>query len=383
MMGKKFGTAIVLALLLLLTACGSSPQSGQEKPLEGLQDSGPQETVVYSAEKIEGAPSYTEIIGVIDGGRSLIGLSGTKVIKFDLETKEKTNIIDNAWNAFLSPDQSMIAFYNGDGVRIVKLDGKEVVSLGRVWQSEGQDYGTAGEIIWSPDSSKILINYHYEWFTDMYIADVETGKVERLDLGENGKFLTFAVGWVADDQIILQQHANRPADGGEPEYREAGYRSDLAIVKPDGSGFSLLTHSEDDQFIRAPRFSIDGKKAVVTVTKGEFEEANLGIVVLRDSKIAAMASDRGFNLITSDGSSVNGAFAPDGETIVYVKINSFDEQRFAIMLRTPEGEDQTAGEFAQAMFPYSFCWSAQGDAAYFTVYTDKGEQEVWRIKRAG
>jgi Tol biopolymer transport system component len=135
-----------------------------------------------------------------------------------------------------SPDGSMIAYGNPDGLSVMNADGS---GQHRVPHTAGGEYPS-----WSPDGRRIAFNSNLSGDHVMYIVDVDGSRV--VDLSRAGE------GWQVDwspngRSILFTSHRDNPEN-----------YTDIYVMRPDGSGVKRLTHAR----AYTPSWSSDGSHIV-------------------------------------------------------------------------------------------------------------------------
>ena len=135
-----------------------------------------------------------------------------------------------------SPDGSMIAYGNPDGLSVMNADGS---GQHRVPHTAGGEYPS-----WSPDGRRIAFNSNLSGDHVMYIVDVDRSRV--VDLSKAGE--GWQVDWSPDGRSILfTSHRDNPEN-----------YTDIYVMRPDGSDVKRLTHAR----AYTPAWSPDGSHIV-------------------------------------------------------------------------------------------------------------------------
>lgn len=114
---------------------------------------------------------------------------------------------------------------------------------------------------WSESDDNILLEINYEWFSEYYIYNLATNTTTKLfdvnsfevigDLPyevENFGFVSNFVLWMDNENMIFVGSYGKPKDGGESEYRERGYRSDVFMYNSRRHELRRLTDAEDGEY---------------------------------------------------------------------------------------------------------------------------------------
>ena len=123
------------------------------------------------------------------------------------ETERLTNIgSKNFLEGIWSPDGSLIAFYTDENnLLLLRMDELLVTDL---VETRSSTY----DISWSPDSSKILFRARDNHDYELYLVDVNTGKIDQIsenevdeyypDWSPNGEFILFLSNKNFDSPIL-------------------------------------------------------------------------------------------------------------------------------------------------------------------------------------
>jgi Tol biopolymer transport system component len=130
-------------------------------------------------------------------------------------------LIHPAW----SPEGGRIAFADDVSIKIVKSDG---TGLKSIYEFTGE---VGGDPSWSPDGAQIVL----EDGGDLYVIDAGGGDARHLtNLSEAGGF-DACPDWSPDGRQIAFMRAVES---------EAGTKSAIFVIKPDGSGEQQLTQTK-------------------------------------------------------------------------------------------------------------------------------------------
>ena len=152
-----------------------------------------------------------------------------------------------------SPDGRSVAFtqdrldghgVNFNGVFIMRTDGTHLRRI----TSTGPDALPDGQPHFSPDGRRLVFQREEPTRTQLMIVRIDGSGLRRLLPGVDG----FAPSWAPSGERIaftLAHHAAQPT-------------SDIATVRPDGTGLRLLTHTTADTSAFTPAYSPPGSRLV-------------------------------------------------------------------------------------------------------------------------
>ena len=115
------------------------------------------------------------------------------------------------------------------------------------------------DVLWSPDGRRAILTWTAEWDGHHELLDAD-GSRTSLATFEDGYNLDFPALWLDDERVLFTLVATGPR-GGEPEYREAGWRGDLAVLDLERDEFRRVTDAPDSTWLR-PAGLLDGRLLV-------------------------------------------------------------------------------------------------------------------------
>jgi hypothetical protein len=127
-----------------------------------------------------------------------------------------------------------------DGGKAVRLAGLEA------------DPETAFEgpptVLWSPDGSRALLAWRGEWDARYRLLERD-GSTRKLETAIPGYFGNDAVLWLDSARVLFHIVAMGPI-GGEPAYREGGWRGALAVLDLHTGAYSLGASTPDSTALK-------------------------------------------------------------------------------------------------------------------------------------
>jgi hypothetical protein len=121
-------------------------------------------------------------------------------------------------------------------------------------------------LLWSPDGSRALLGWIGEWDA-VYDLLERDGTKRRLPTTIPGYFGNNAALWLDSIRVLFQVVAKGPL-GGEPEYRESGWRGDLAVLDLRTGAYTRVTSVPDSIFLRVAGPHPDGVVVTEFGTRG-------------------------------------------------------------------------------------------------------------------
>ena len=174
----------------------------------------------------------------------LWGLVGGRITRLDTRTGDTRTLGANGWWVRGAPE--VIAWQNENGTSWMRDGGTPARLVGA-----GGDSARAGDgpsVLLSNDGRRALLGWRLEW--DAVYDLVEAGgSARRVETRIPGYFGNDAVLWLDSTRVLFHTVANGPI-GGEPTYRESGWRGDLAVLDLRANSYTRVTGVPDFTYLR-------------------------------------------------------------------------------------------------------------------------------------
>jgi hypothetical protein len=177
----------------------------------------------------------------------LWGVARGRLTRIDVRDGSVTTHTADVWSAEAAAD--VVSWRGGDGTWYRRGDGRpiRVVPAG-----EGAPDGFDGPpaLLWAPDGSRAILSWWGEW--DGHHELFLSAEAERTPLATRiaGYYLNAPLLWLDANRVLFTTVAMGPV-GGAPEYREAGWRGDLAVLDVETGRYERVTTVADGAFLRA------------------------------------------------------------------------------------------------------------------------------------
>jgi len=239
-----------LAGSALLLACATNDSTPADSAAAATSDTSAPivaTTPPWTARRLESAPARFRPGGWWSEDE-LWGLVGGRLTRLDTRTGAVRTLAHEAWSIHGGP--GAIGWRNGAGAWI--LTGAESPTL--VGSTEGSD--GPSNLLWSPDGSRLLLGWAGEWDA-AYDLVGHDGAKRRLAISLPGYFGNDAALWLDSSRVLFHTVAKGPI-GGAPEYRESGWRGDLAVLDLRTGAYTRVTSVPDTITLRVAGRHPDG-----------------------------------------------------------------------------------------------------------------------------
>jgi hypothetical protein len=225
-----------LLLLTLCVACVGREESGL----------GPQPWRI--------SPLATSPRGFRPGGWSdedvLWGLLRGRVTRLNTRTGETRTLAATGWAVQAAP--GVATWHNETGTWLTRDS-----TPTRLFGPDGDPSrrGEGPSLVFSPDGARTLVGWQHEWDAQYDLLERD-GSRRSIETRIPGYYLNAAVLWLDSNRVLFQTVATGPV-GGEPSYRESGWRGDLAVLDLRNGAYKLVTRVPDYTYLRVAGRHLD------------------------------------------------------------------------------------------------------------------------------
>lgn len=247
---RSLRVGVVVALL----ACTESSSDAPYADTAGARDTvapsvatGP----AWEIRKLDGAPTRFRP-GAWSSEDVLWGLLGGRLTSLDTRTGAVRTLPHEAWS--IHGATGVVAWRNGSGTWMLR-DGGEPVRLATP-RDPLTEFDGPPEPLWSSDGERALLMWRGEWDAAYDLVEMD-GTKRRMAIALPGYFGNHAALWLDSTRVLFQVVAKGPV-GGEPEYRESGWRRNLAVLDVRTGAYRLVANVPDSSFLRVAGRHADG-----------------------------------------------------------------------------------------------------------------------------
>ena len=253
--GVRAGRTLALGFAAVMVACADSSSDAPSVRAPAAGDSLPQLSAAgpqWKIRRLDNAPARFR-----PGGWSsedvLWGLVGGRLTRLDTRTGAVRTLPHDAWSIHAAA--GVVAWRNGRGTWLIREDGGPVfVAPADVDSATGFDGPPT--VLWSPDGSRALLGWAGEGGEAFDLLERD-GSKRRLTTRIPGYYGNTAVLWLDSSRVLFQVVAQGPV-GGEPEYRESGWRGALAVLDVRSGEYRLAVNVPDSVFLRVAGHHANG-----------------------------------------------------------------------------------------------------------------------------
>src|SRR5688572_13091914 len=236
----------LIVVCLTVLACDSPGPEGRGTVREPIRDTMPAESqVAWDVRPIVNAPRYFVLSGWVTND-TLWGLAGSNPIDIHVPSGAgRPWSARGASGASRSPDGTALGWADTAGIWIMRRGGSPRRVLSFASLSERPAGDPPNSVMWAPNGRRLLTWWSEEWTRTYGLVDTASGSIEILTTRLPGYMLPGAELWLDDRRILFTTRATGPK-GGEPEYRESGWRGDLAVLDLGTHQYERVTDVVDD-----------------------------------------------------------------------------------------------------------------------------------------
>jgi hypothetical protein len=172
----------------------------------------------------------------------LWGILGGRVASVNVATGEVRALKAEAWS--VAAAHGVVSWRNDDGTWVLRAGSQPVRVAGGEHPSGFE--GPPG-LVWSPDGDRAILVRGAEWDSRHDLLERD-GTIRELETSIPGYFLNDAALWLDSAHVLFRTVAMGPV-GGEPDYRESGWRGDLAVLALGTGDYRLVTHVPDHTYL--------------------------------------------------------------------------------------------------------------------------------------
>jgi hypothetical protein len=173
----------------------------------------------------------------------LWGILGGRVARVNVATGEVRTLRAEAWS--VAAAAGVVSWRNEEGTWVLR-DGAEPVRVAAGEHASGFE-GPPG-LIWAPAGDRAILVWGAEWDARHELLERD-GSIRDLETAIPGYFLNDAALWLDSGRVLFRTVAMGPV-GGAPEYRESGWRGDLAVLSLGTGDYALVTRMPDHTYLR-------------------------------------------------------------------------------------------------------------------------------------
>jgi hypothetical protein len=238
---------LALGLAIALLACADTGSGGPRADTSAADDSLPRLATSgspWTIRQLEVAPARFRP-GGWSSEDALWGLVRGRLTRLDTRTGAVRTLPHDAWS--IHGASGVTGWRNERGTWVLR-DGGEPVRVAPAGVDSITGFDGPPTLLWSPDGSRALLGWTGEWDAAYDLLERD-GSKRRLKTVIPGYYGNTAVLWLDSTRVLFQVVATGPA-GGEPEYRESGWRGDLAVLDVRTGAYTRVTSVPDSVFLR-------------------------------------------------------------------------------------------------------------------------------------
>jgi hypothetical protein len=182
----------------------------------------------------------------------LWGLVRGQVTRLDTRNGETRTLPATAWWIQAAPN--VVTWQSETGTWLLRDGGAQVRLAGPGADPEGR--GDGPRVLLSRDGTRALLGWEQEWDVSYDLLERD-GSRRRLETRIPGYYLNGAALWLDSTRVLFHTVAMGPV-GGEPVYRESGWRGALAVLDLRTGAYALVANVPDFTRLRVAGPHLDG-----------------------------------------------------------------------------------------------------------------------------
>jgi hypothetical protein len=174
----------------------------------------------------------------------LWGLVRGGITKLDTRTGAVSALSQTAWSFFTAP--GVVSWRNEGGTWVLRNGGK-AIRLARAGVDSLSGFDGPPTVLWSPDGSRGLLAWRGEGGFHYRLVERD-GSMRTLEVATSGYYGNEAVLWLDSERVLFQIVA-KSSLGGDPAYRESGWRGALALLDLSTGAYAPVANTRDSTFL--------------------------------------------------------------------------------------------------------------------------------------
>jgi hypothetical protein len=182
----------------------------------------------------------------------LWGLVRGRITKLNTQTGAVSTLSQTAWSFFPAP--GVVGWRNEAGTWMLR-DGGKPIRLARAGVDSLSGFDGPPTVLWSPDGSRALLAWQGEGDSRYRLLERD-GSIGALEVATPGYYGNDAVLWLDSARVLFHVVA-KSSLGGDPAYRESGWRGALAVLDLRTGAYAVVANARDSTFLRVAGRHLD------------------------------------------------------------------------------------------------------------------------------
>lgn len=236
-----------MAAVLLAAACDERQPPIRDSVAAGQAALPRDSQVAWPVRPMLNAPRYFVLSEWVDDA-TLWGLAGENPVDIDARSGTGTAWAVRASGARRSADRSTLAWGDASGIWIMRRGGRprRLLTYAALPQVPAGD--PTNDIHWAPNGRRLLTSWRDEGNVTYALVDTLNGTLEPIATRLPGYGAPSAALWIDDRRILFTVPAIGSKDGST-DYRESGWRGDLAVHDLGTHTYEKVTDVPDGVFL--------------------------------------------------------------------------------------------------------------------------------------